>query len=207
MVHNTEPSDAIDHWDRNTLNDSPANLLNGGQSWNGRNKVVTSKTGYRGVLERKNKSGSVWWASLNFDGKTIYLGTYATPEEAAAAYEEARMQFKPHHSATVKPDATQYSRRRLFTHMPLQHGSKLYCQLLIDPHRYKLAEKLAAEENKRVTAMLREMVYAALEKAVPASDYKAAKAADEAAWAESVQRRVQGRMRSKQEGKVSETDA
>jgi len=91
--------------------------------------------------------------------------------------------------------------------MPLKHGSKIYCQLLLDSNRYKLAEQLAASEGKRVTGMLRDMVYAALEKAVPASDYKAAKAADEAAWAESVQRRVQGRMRSKQEDKVLETDA
>ena len=91
--------------------------------------------------------------------------------------------------------------------MPLQQGTQLYCQLLIDTHRYKLAEKLAAAENKRVTALLREMVYAALEKAVPVSDYKAAEAADKAAWAESVQWRVQGRMRSKQSEDVSETDA
>jgi len=83
--------------------------------------------------------------------------------------------------------------------MPLQHGSKIYCQLLLDSHRYKLAEKLAASEGKRVTGLLREMVYTALEKALPASDYKAAEAADKAAWAESVQRRVQGRMRSRQE--------
>lgn len=79
--------------------------------------------------------------------------------------------------------------------------------MLLDEHRYRLAENLAAAEGKRLTAMLREMVYAALEKSVPASDYKAAEAADKAAWAESVQRRVQGRMRSKQEGKVSESDA
>jgi hypothetical protein len=55
--------------------------------------------------------------------------------------------------------------------------------------------------------MLREMVYAALEKSLPASDYKAAEAADKASWAESVQRRVQGRMRSKQQPGVSEIDA
>jgi hypothetical protein len=91
--------------------------------------------------------------------------------------------------------------------MPLQHGSKIYCQLLLDSNRYKLAEKLAASEGKRVTGLLREMVYAALEKALPASDYKAAEAADRAAWAESVQRRVQGRMRTKQEGRVPEPDA
>ncbi len=91
--------------------------------------------------------------------------------------------------------------------MPLNHGNKYYCQLLLDPYRYKLAEKLAVAEGKKVTALLREMVYAALEKSLPASDYKAAQAADEAAWRESVKRRVEGRMRSKQDGKVSETDA
>jgi arginine/lysine/ornithine decarboxylase len=91
--------------------------------------------------------------------------------------------------------------------MPLNHGNKFYCQLLLDPHRYKLAEKLAGAENKKVTALLRDMVYAALEKALPASEYKVAQAADEAAWRESVKRRVEGRMRSKQEGRVSETDA
>ena len=91
--------------------------------------------------------------------------------------------------------------------MPLRHGSKIYCQLLLDTNRYKLAEKLAATEGKKVTGLLREMVYAALEKALPASDYKVAEAADKAAWAESVQRRVQGRLRSKQPEGGSEIDA
>jgi hypothetical protein len=91
--------------------------------------------------------------------------------------------------------------------MPLRHGSKIYCQLLLDTNRYKLAEKLAATEGKKVTGLLREMVYAALEKALPASDYKAAEAADKAAWAESVQRRVQGRLRSKQPEGESEVGA
>ena len=89
--------------------------------------------------------------------------------------------------------------------MPLQHGSKLYCQLLIDPNRYKLAENLASQEGKKVTAYLRELVYAGL--ALRSSEYKTAQEADEAAWRESVKRRVAGRMRTKAEGKVSETDA
>ena len=91
--------------------------------------------------------------------------------------------------------------------MPLRHGSKIYCQLLLDTNRYKLAEKLAAAEGKKVTGLLREMVYAALEKALPTSDYRAAEAADKAAWAESVQRRVQGRLRSKQPEGGSKIDA
>lgn len=91
--------------------------------------------------------------------------------------------------------------------MPLKHGQKVYCQLLLDTNRYKLAEQLASEQGKKVTGMLREMVYAALEKALPTSDYKAAEAADKAAWAESVQRRVQGRMRPKQQPDGQEQDA
>jgi hypothetical protein len=89
--------------------------------------------------------------------------------------------------------------------MPLNHGNKYYCQLLIDPNRYKLAESLASQENKKVTAYLRELVYAGL--ALRSSEYETAKEADEAAWRESVKRRVEGRMRSKQEGKVPENDA
>ncbi len=89
--------------------------------------------------------------------------------------------------------------------MPLNHGNKFYCQLLIDPNRYKLAEKLAEQESKKVTAFLRELVYAGL--ALRSGEYKSAQEADEQAWKESVRRRVEGRMRSRQEGKVSETDA
>jgi hypothetical protein len=89
--------------------------------------------------------------------------------------------------------------------MPLNHGNKFYCQLLIDPNRYKLAENLASQDGKKVTAYLRELVYAGL--ALRSSEYKAAQEADEAAWKDSVKRRVEGRMRAKAEGTVSETDA
>ena len=90
--------------------------------------------------------------------------------------------------------------------MPLKHGSKMYCQLLLDSNRYKLAENLAAERGVRVTAMLREFVYSALSQIQP-QEYDIAKAEDEAAWKESVQRRVEGRQRSKQEKSESDKDA
>lgn len=82
--------------------------------------------------------------------------------------------------------------------MPLRHGQKFYCQLLLDRHRYGLVERLAAQENRRPTALLREMVYAALALAAP-TEYKAAEQADRDAWAESVKRRVEGRRRQKAE--------
>jgi len=89
--------------------------------------------------------------------------------------------------------------------MPLNHGNKFYCQLLIDPNRYKLAENLPSQDGKKVTAYLRELVYAGL--ALRSSEYESAKEADEAAWRESVKRRVEGRMRSRQEGSVLKGDA
>jgi hypothetical protein len=89
--------------------------------------------------------------------------------------------------------------------MPLNHGNKFYCQLLLDPSRYRLAEKLAQKESKKVTAYLRELVYAGL--AMRSEDYAKAEQEDLKLWEESVQRRVQGRMRSRRKGKVSETDA
>lgn len=68
---------------------------------------------------------------------------------------------------------------------------------MLDQHRYGLVEKLAEKEGKRTTALMREMIYTMLEKMLPTSDYKVAEAADRAAWAESVKRRVEGRQRSK----------
>jgi hypothetical protein len=91
--------------------------------------------------------------------------------------------------------------------MPLRHGQKFYCQLLLDRNRYLLVDEMAKRQGKRTTALLREMVYSALEKALPSSEYKAAEAADHAAWADSVKRRVQGRQRSRQDAPNTETDA
>ena len=91
--------------------------------------------------------------------------------------------------------------------MPLRHGQKFYCQLLLDRHRYMLVDQMAKQQGKRTTALLREMVYSVLEKAVPMSEYRAAEAADHAAWADSVKRRVQGRQRPKQDDSVAGQDS
>lgn len=82
--------------------------------------------------------------------------------------------------------------------MAVRQGCKFYAQVLIDPHRYALLEKEAAAQNMKVTALIRQMVYERLEQDLPASEYRAAEAADGALWAEAVRRRVQGRMRPKQ---------
>jgi hypothetical protein len=98
MVYGADPtSDAIDHLDQNSLNDCPSNLVDGGRSWNGRNKTVESKAGHRGVVKINNK----WRAAYTHNGKTVYVGRFDSAEEAAAAYERARQQLKPLHPATL----------------------------------------------------------------------------------------------------------
>jgi hypothetical protein len=82
----------------------------------------------------------------------------------------------------------------------------MYCQLLLDVNRYKLAEMLAAKQKVRLTAMLREFVYAALAELEP-EQYEFAALADDETWKETVRKRVEGRMRSKQGKAESQKDA
>ena len=48
-------------------------------------QTANNVSGYRGVTP----NGSKWSASLRIDGKQLYLGTYATPVDAAVAYAKA----------------------------------------------------------------------------------------------------------------------
>jgi len=81
--------------------------------------------------------------------------------------------------------------------MPVRQGGKYYAQVLLDLNRYQLLEELAEAEGKKVTALIREFTYQALEQRVAPSAYKAAETADTALWAESVRRRVQGRLNNR----------
>ena len=90
--------------------------------------------------------------------------------------------------------------------MATQHGRKKYLQILLDPHRHELLGKLAAEKidphtqkEMKPTALIRYMVYEALERAFPSSVYKQAEAADAEVWRQSVLNRVLGRSKSRQE--------
>ena len=82
--------------------------------------------------------------------------------------------------------------------MPLDHGRKKYYQVLVDPNRSTLIETLALKEGIRGTSWIRNAVYEKLQKEYTISDYKVAKAKDEAIWRESVQRRINGRSKSRE---------
>lgn len=81
--------------------------------------------------------------------------------------------------------------------MAIRHGNKTYMQILLDPHRAALLVAMAEQRSVRPTALVREMVYKVLKQELPSSAYNEAVAKDEAAWRESVRKRVEGRMKSK----------
>lgn len=79
--------------------------------------------------------------------------------------------------------------------MATLHGAKAYYQILLDPHRAELLERLAEERGMRTTALAREMLYSAMERLVGASDYGLAEAQDHAQRRASIQNQVRGRSR------------
>lgn len=85
------------------------------------------------------------------------------------------------------------------------HGRKKYYQLLLDPHRAALLNELADEKGKRATALVRDFVYAMLERELPASVYRQAESADDAVWRESVRNRVEGRTKSRKESVTADS--
>ena len=76
------PTNYIDHKDRDVTNNSWDNLREATPQQNIRNRGVhrNSKSGAVGIMKR----GSAWRAYVTEKGKRIYLGTYATIEEAYA---------------------------------------------------------------------------------------------------------------------------
>lgn len=76
-----------DHIDRDSLNNTRANLRPATRSQNAIN------TGYRkGRFRGVCKEGAFWGARIKTDGKGVWLGTYATAEEAALAYDTAAVE-------------------------------------------------------------------------------------------------------------------
>ena len=83
--------------------------------------------------------------------------------------------------------------------MAIRHGNKTYMQILLDPNRAELLTNLAKGFGVRPTGWIRDVIYKELERCVPAEAYQAALERDRQAWKDSIQRRVDGRMRSKKD--------
>jgi hypothetical protein len=79
----------VDHVDTNPLNNQRNNLRPATDAQNSSNQGKTSRntSGFKGVSWNKNNKN--WLARICYYGVQYNLGSYATPEAAAAAYDAA----------------------------------------------------------------------------------------------------------------------
>lgn len=84
----------VDHRNTNKLDNRFENLRNASKVDNGGNRGANknNKSGFKGVDIHDKKRG-VWRAQIAYKGKKINLGYYATPEEAALAYNNAAVEY------------------------------------------------------------------------------------------------------------------
>jgi len=73
------------------------------------------------------------------------------------------------------------------------HGNKRRFQVLLDPNRAKLFDRLAEQDSLKTSAFLRNRLYEALESLVPRATYQKAQQADAALRAEAIE--LQSRIR------------
>lgn len=80
-------SQEVDHIDRDKTNNRIKNLRVTTRKDNGRNLSLSARntSGFKGVFRKRN----AWKAAITVDRKSIYLGTFNSPEDAARAYDEA----------------------------------------------------------------------------------------------------------------------
>lgn len=93
-VHGVWPTDQIDHRNGVRSDNRLANLREATRSLNGqnqRNPQVGSESGFLGVSRSRKK----WRAHIMVDSIPYCLGSFATPEEAHAAYVQAKREHHP----------------------------------------------------------------------------------------------------------------
>lgn len=93
LILGARPGQAIDHLDGDGLNNQKKNLRFASPGQNGANRKKNSGHTYstfKGVTWHKRKKK--WMASLKVAGKSLFLGYWEVPEDAARAYDIAAKQ-------------------------------------------------------------------------------------------------------------------
>jgi hypothetical protein len=85
VLHFSSGDPEVDHRDHNGLDNRKENLRPATDAQQCMNRNGWSKIGFKGVHRLPNKS-KPWQSRIHFNGKLINLGVFATPIEAARAY-------------------------------------------------------------------------------------------------------------------------
>lgn len=97
MMHNlilgVHAGTLVDHLDGDGLNNTRANLRPATRAQNAQNQHIRSdnQTGFKGVgrSQRHGRLYPRWRAKITIEGRTLHLGYFASPAQAAEAYDEA----------------------------------------------------------------------------------------------------------------------
>lgn len=97
FVHGVWPSANIDHINGNRTDNRISNLRDVPQTMNSQNqrRPHKDKTSCQLIGATWDKMWKNWKAQVRLNGKTIYLGRFATAEEAHAAYLEGKRRLHP----------------------------------------------------------------------------------------------------------------
>jgi hypothetical protein len=95
-INGTFPLAHIDHIDGNPLNNAWVNLRKATSKQNQENVKLRkdNTSGFRGVIW--HKATKKWCATLRHNKKTVWLGLYKTPDEAAIVVQSKRAELFTH---------------------------------------------------------------------------------------------------------------
>ena len=100
-VHGEHPPDEIDHINGDPTDDRIANLRPCSRQENARNVSGGRTSRFKGVYRRNGRTPR-WVAHIRVDGKQCYLGSFASDEDAWAAYKAAALR---HYGKFARVDA------------------------------------------------------------------------------------------------------
>lgn len=85
LHYGVHPEQEVDHEDRDRANNRIANLRLGTRSQNLANRGVPERDLPRGVSRTRSRT-SPFQAVISIEGRNVYLGCFACPDEAGAVY-------------------------------------------------------------------------------------------------------------------------